>query len=82
MLGEEGDAAKYAELAGSIRQAFQDEYVSPRGRIVSDTQTAYALALEFGLLPDPTSGPGPGSAWWSSCARRVITSRPASSAPR
>ena len=53
VLGEEADAAKYAELAGSVRQAFQDEYISPRGRIVSDTQTAYALALEFGLLPDP-----------------------------
>ena len=52
VLGEEADAAKYAELAGSVRQAFHDEYVSPRGRIVSDTQTAYALALEFGLLPD------------------------------
>ncbi len=52
MLGEEADAAKYAELAGSVRQAFQDEYISPRGRIVSDTQTAYALALQFGLLPD------------------------------
>ena len=52
-LGEEADAAKYAELAGSVRQAFHDEYVSPRGRMVSDTQAAYALALEFGLLPDP-----------------------------
>ena len=37
VLGEEADAAKYAELAGSVRQAFQDEYISPRGRIVSDT---------------------------------------------
>ena len=53
VLGEEADAAKYAELAGSVRQAFHDEYVSPRGRMVSDTQAAYALALEFGLLPDP-----------------------------
>jgi alpha-L-rhamnosidase len=53
VLGEDADAVKYAELAGGVRQAFHDEYVSPRGRIVSDTQTAYALALEFGLLPDP-----------------------------
>jgi alpha-L-rhamnosidase len=52
-LGEEADAAKYLELAEGVRQAFHDEYVTPRGRLVSDSQTAYALALEFGLLPDP-----------------------------
>jgi alpha-L-rhamnosidase len=53
VLGEEADAAKYAELADGVRQAFHDEYVTPRGRLVSDSQTAYALALEFGLLRDP-----------------------------
>ena len=30
--------------------AFRREYVTASGRIVSDTQTAYALALRFGLL--------------------------------
>src|SRR5205823_4185399 len=35
-----------------VREAFHDEYVSPNGRIASDSQTAYALALEFALLPD------------------------------
>jgi alpha-L-rhamnosidase len=53
VLGEEADAAKYAELAEGVRQAFHDEYVTPRGRLVSDSQTGYALALEFGLLRDP-----------------------------
>ena len=53
LLGEEADAAKYADLAEGVRQAFHDEYVTPRGRLVSDSQTAYALALEFGLLRDP-----------------------------
>ncbi|HEY3879420.1 MAG TPA: alpha-L-rhamnosidase C-terminal domain-containing protein, partial [Trebonia sp.] len=52
VLGEEADAAKYAELADGVGQAFHDEYVTPRGRIASDSQTAYALALEFGLLRD------------------------------
>ena len=52
VLGEESDAVKYADLAEGVRQAFHDEYVTPRGRIVSDSQTAYALALEFGLLRD------------------------------
>jgi alpha-L-rhamnosidase len=52
LLGQESDAAKYAELAGSVRSAWNDEYVTPHGRVVSDSQTAYALALEFALLPD------------------------------
>ncbi len=52
ILGQEADSAKYAELAGSVRQAFHDEYVTPNGRVASDSQTGYALALEFSLLPD------------------------------
>ena len=52
LLGDEADARKYADLADSVRSAFNDEYVSPNGRIASDSQTAYALALEFSLLPD------------------------------
>jgi alpha-L-rhamnosidase len=52
VLGEEADAAKYAELAESVRQAFHDEYVTPHGRIASDSQTAYALGLEFALVTD------------------------------
>jgi len=53
VLGEEADAVKYADLAEGVRQAFHDSYVAPRGLLVSDSQTAYALALEFGLLRDP-----------------------------
>ncbi len=52
VIGEERDAARYAELAASVRLAFHDEYVSPHGRVASDSQTAYALALEFALLTD------------------------------
>ncbi len=52
ILGQEADSAKYAELADSVRQAFHDEYVTPNGRVTSDSQTGYALALEFSLLPD------------------------------
>ena len=32
VLGEESDAVKYADLAEGVRQAFHDEYVTPRGR--------------------------------------------------
>ena len=52
ILGQEADSARYADLAESVRQAFHDEYVTPHGRIASDSQTGYALALEFSLLPD------------------------------
>jgi alpha-L-rhamnosidase len=51
VLDREDDAARYAALADSVRNAFQQEYVTPNGRIASNTQTAYALALSFGLMP-------------------------------
>ena len=50
ILGLADDEARYLALAVQIRDAFAAEYVSPAGRLVSDTTTAYALALEFGLL--------------------------------
>ncbi|MEY2242058.1 glycoside hydrolase family 78 protein [Streptomyces sp. BF23-18] len=52
VIGEEADAAKYGDLAGAVRQAFHDEYVTQGGRIADSGQTGYALALEFALLPD------------------------------
>jgi alpha-L-rhamnosidase len=52
VLGKENDAARYADLFAKIRNAFQKEYVTERGRVGEDTQTAYVLALEFDLLPD------------------------------
>jgi alpha-L-rhamnosidase len=52
VLGQDADAATYAALADSVRRAFHDEYVTSRGRVVSDSQTGYALALEFALLTD------------------------------
>lgn len=48
-LGHEQDAAFYAAEAEKVRLAWLHEYVSPGGRIVSDAQTAYALAIEFGI---------------------------------
>jgi len=50
VLGRAGDEARYLALAARIRDAFAAEYISPAGRLVGDTTTAYALALEFGLL--------------------------------
>jgi alpha-L-rhamnosidase len=52
-LGEKDDHRRYTALAAAVRQAFADEFVTPSGRLASDTQTAYALALQFDLLPKP-----------------------------
>jgi alpha-L-rhamnosidase len=54
LLGLETDAAHYGTLAERSRRAFVDEYVTPAGRMMSDAPTAYALALEFDLVTDPT----------------------------
>lgn len=51
VLGRSADEERYLTLASRIREAFAAEYVSPNGRLVSDSSTAYALALQFGLLP-------------------------------
>jgi alpha-L-rhamnosidase len=51
LLGEHHDALRFAALADDIAQAFADEFVTPTGRMASDAQTAYALALCFDLLP-------------------------------
>ncbi|HEV8369436.1 MAG TPA: glycoside hydrolase family 78 protein [Pyrinomonadaceae bacterium] len=53
VLGRESEAARYAELFDKIRTAFQREFVTERGRVGEDTQTAYVLALQFDLLPEP-----------------------------
>ena len=52
VLGKKDDAAEYAGLEERIKGAFQKEFVTPNGRVASNTQTAYALALEFALLPE------------------------------
>ena len=51
-LGRTADATKYEALFRTERAAFNHEFVSPAGRVGESTQTAYALALQFDLLPD------------------------------
>jgi alpha-L-rhamnosidase len=51
-LGNAAGAAKYEALFERERAAFDHEFVTPAGRVGENTQTAYALALQFGLLPD------------------------------
>ena len=52
VLNKPDDVQKYAELLQHIKEAFLKEYVTPSGRLVSSTQTAYVLALQFDMLPE------------------------------
>ncbi len=52
ILGKPEDAAAYHELFNNIRAAYQKEFVTPNGRLSSNTQTAYVISLAFGLVPD------------------------------
>lgn len=51
VLGRDSDAARYQALACEVREAFARQFVTPAGRLTSDTATAYALAIQFDLLP-------------------------------
>jgi alpha-L-rhamnosidase len=52
VLGKHDDAARYGELLAKIKSAFRREFVTEKGRVGENTQTAYVLALHFDLLPD------------------------------
>lgn len=52
VLGRGSDAARYGDLSEKVKKAFCEAYVDKEGRIESDTQTAYVLAIRFGLTPD------------------------------
>ncbi|MDD4355422.1 MAG: alpha-L-rhamnosidase C-terminal domain-containing protein, partial [Candidatus Izemoplasmatales bacterium] len=50
VLGYPFEAETYRQLAMNIKRAFNKEYVTPNGRLVSDTQTAHVLALHFDMV--------------------------------
>jgi len=52
ILGKKKDITAYEILLPKIKAAFQDEFITKTGRLTSNTQTAYILALSFGLIPD------------------------------
>lgn len=52
LVGKEDDAKYYADVYNKVVKAFQTEYITPSGMMVSDTQTAYVLALNFNLMPE------------------------------
>ncbi|MBF0817770.1 alpha-L-rhamnosidase [Microbacterium paludicola] len=51
--GEPARAATYRAIADRTRDVFCRAYVTPMGRMSSDSPTAYALALAFGIVTDP-----------------------------
>lgn len=52
VLGKTEDVQTYTALLPKIKEAFVKEFVTPSGRLVSSTQTAYVLALNFDMLPE------------------------------
>jgi alpha-L-rhamnosidase len=55
LLGRSQDAEHFAALAERTRTAFHDHYVNDDGTIHSDAETAYTLAIAFGLLDEQTA---------------------------
>jgi alpha-L-rhamnosidase len=60
LIGATGDHHRYSSLADGARDAFAARFVRPSGRMTSDSQTAYALALQFGLLGSDQQRTGAG----------------------
>jgi alpha-L-rhamnosidase len=52
VLGKKEDKEKYSSLLKNLKEAFIKEYLTPNGRLISGTQTAYVLALNFDMLPE------------------------------
>lgn len=52
LLGRKDDAKRFRALHGKIVEAFRRRFVTPDGLIAGGTQTAYVLALHFGLVPE------------------------------
>ena len=52
VLNNTADEAIYKALLKKVKDAFLREYLTPNGRLISGTQTAYVLALNFDMLPE------------------------------
>ena len=52
ILGRDEDHRYYSAIHGQVKEIFNNEFVTPRGQLVSNTQTSYVLALQFDLLPE------------------------------
>ena len=50
VLGNAADEKLYTDVFEKVKAAFNKNYVAAGGRIASESQTSYVLALQFGLL--------------------------------
>jgi len=50
-IGKTADAARYAQLEKDVTAAFLSHYLAADGTMAGNSQTAYALAIGFGLIP-------------------------------
>ncbi|MEO6848641.1 MAG: family 78 glycoside hydrolase catalytic domain, partial [Chthoniobacterales bacterium] len=50
ILNRKDDAEKYRVLHEEICEAFRDRFITSEGKVTSETQTAYILALHFQLM--------------------------------
>ncbi|KAF6832990.1 bacterial alpha-l-rhamnosidase domain protein [Colletotrichum musicola] len=50
ILGHNDKKAEFAAEAAAAMTQFHEEYVTQNGRLVSDTQASYALAISLGIL--------------------------------
>jgi len=52
VLGKEEDRNYYRQVYENFKKAWQENFVLPDGQTVCNTQTSYALGLEFSLFPE------------------------------
>lgn len=51
ILGKTEDYKEWERLLDRIKLQFQKEFMTANGRLISETQTAYILALQFDMIP-------------------------------
>ena len=56
ILGRMEEAARYADIAESVRQAWRAAYLRADGTTATDSQASYVRALSFSLLSDEARG--------------------------
>ena len=52
LTGRRAQWEEYSQLRESVAAAFRREFITQTGRVGGGTQTAYALALQFDLVPE------------------------------
>ena len=52
VLGNKTDVQFYSDRLKKVKDAYVREYMTSTGRLISGTQTAYVLALQFDMLPE------------------------------